>query len=150
MKKATFVGVLGMAALLALPSLVGTQDLKPGSSVDLTMTTACYQLLPFCDQLTVNIGPGGRISGWDDNCGYCSFQVGGQKTGRDFVLFLDFSIENCGAGYRYGLVVGTGVNGLLYRYYSDGTLNGPVEIQLLPCSLVTAGEATQGPASRAK
>jgi hypothetical protein len=150
MKKAIFLGVVGVAVLLAFPSLVGTQDLRPGTSVnELTATSACYYVYPFCDQITVNIGPGGRISGWDDDCGDCPFQVGGQKTGRDFVIFVDFSIENCGHSFRYGLTIGTGVRGLLYRYYPDGTLSGPVEVQFIPCSQVTAS-GTLGPMSRIK
>lgn len=152
MKKIILLGVMGLAALLALPSMAGTQNQKTaGQDIGvLAVTTACYRMAPFCDQLTVNIATDGRITGWDDDCGGCAFQVGGKKTGSDFIIFLDFSIEDCGHGLRYGIIMGTGLKGTLYRYYADGSLFGWTPVELVPCTVVAITQSNLGPASRVK
>lgn len=152
MKKTILWGVVGLAVLLAVPSMVATQNLKGTAPVagDLAVTTACYRLAPFCDELTVNIAPNGLISGWDDSCGTCAFQVGGRKSGGDFVIFLDYSPEDCGAAFRYGLIIGTGLKGTLYRYWPSGALYGTTKVQLMPCTEVAAAALNLGPSSKAK
>lgn len=150
MKKTILLGVVGLAGLLALPSMAGTQNQK-STAQDvgvLAVTTACYRMAPFCDEITVNIAADGRIAGWDDDCGSCAFQVGGRKTGSDFIIFLDFSIEDCGHSFRYGVIMGTGLKGTLYRYNADGSLWGMTSVELVPCAVVAVTQSNLGPASR--
>jgi hypothetical protein len=132
--------------ILLLPVTVQSAENPVG---DQPQVDLCFQISPFCNQLYINLN-GMLIEGYDDECGGdCPYLVGGAFYGvGQWNITLDFQDDACGHAFEYGIIIGAGLSGTLYRYYPDGTMYGsdPTLITLLPCE--EAVPATKGPISQ--
>lgn len=92
----------------------------------------CFKLEPFDYTFIFTIAQDGQITGIGDNCDACPIYIGGYYNSdtSDWVMFCDYKPQACGKSFEYGIIVGSKMDGWLYLYYPDGTLNAtdPVKI----------------------
>ena len=107
---------------------------------DEAIEARCFEISPYCNQISINWQAGGQIWGKGERCdGVFDWLVGGwfySKT--DWVMFLDWLGSDFGE-YEYAILKGSGKNAQMWRYSSDGTMAGPTAVQLIDCTQAEGG-----------
>jgi hypothetical protein len=91
-----------------------------------------FNISPFCDVVTIEFQQGGQIWGTNDNCGAIPpVRVGGWFDNvQDWVMFIDWPGVSQGY-FEYGVIKGSGRNGTLYRWETNGNQAAPLAVTLV-------------------
>lgn len=113
---------------------------------DGTIEQRSFRIDPFCNVITIQWQVGGEIWGTEDNCGQPPgpSRVGGWfDSVQDWVMFLDW--PGAPEFFEYGLIKGSGRNGTLYRWETNGTPAVPTAVFLVdPLSTEEGGAGPAG------